>query len=164
VKSTACKQANYDLTRHQFNTVASATMKMLNALEKAPASGTGRDAVMAECFGILLRLLSPIAPHITHALWQELGYGPDILQAAWPEPLEDALRQDEIELVLQVNGKLRGNLRVAADAPAKPSSRQPLPASTRSSTWKASRRRRSLSYRDGWSTSSYKQDCRPGSP
>jgi leucyl-tRNA synthetase len=110
------KQANYDLTRHQFNTVASATMKMLNALEKAPASGTGRDAVMAECFGILLCLLSPIAPHITHALWQELGYGPDILQAAWPEPLEDALRQDEIELVLQVNGKLRGNLRVAADA------------------------------------------------
>lgn len=62
-------------------------------------------------------MLSPLTPHISHALWRELGYGDDILAAAWPEPLEAALAQDEIELMLQVNGKLRGAVRVAADAP-----------------------------------------------
>jgi leucyl-tRNA synthetase len=105
------KQANYDLGKLQFNTVASACMKMLNALEKAPD-----DAHAREAFSILLRVLSPIAPHITHTLWLELGYGPDILAAAWPEPLEAALVQDEEELVLQVNGKLRGNIRVKVGA------------------------------------------------
>ncbi|GEC94899.1 leucine--tRNA ligase [Zoogloea ramigera] len=111
------KQANYDLGKQQFNTVASATMKMLNALEKAPRDGALAAEVIEECFGILLRVLSPLTPHISHALWRELGYGDDILQAAWPEPLEAALAQDEIELMLQVNGKLRGAVRVAADAP-----------------------------------------------
>jgi leucyl-tRNA synthetase len=109
------KQANYDLGKFQFNTVASAAMKMLNSLEKAPA-GDGREAVIAECFGILLRILSPITPHICHALWVELGYGADILAAPWPEPLADALVQDEEELVLQVNGKHRGNIRVKVGA------------------------------------------------
>ena len=119
----ALKQANYDLGRHQFNTVVSAGMKMLNTLEthidEREASGNNNMMahmfVIAEGFSILLRLLSPITPHITHALWRELGYGDDILTAVWPEPLEAALVQDEIELVIQVNGKLRGNLRVAKD-------------------------------------------------
>jgi leucyl-tRNA synthetase len=109
------KQANYDLGKFQFNTVASAAMKMLNSLEKAPA-GEGRDAVVDECFGILLRILSPITPHICHALWAELGYGADILAAPWPEPVEAALVQDEEELVLQVNGKHRGSIRVKVGA------------------------------------------------
>ena len=91
-------------------------MKMLNALEKMPRDADGSGAVAAECFSILLRLLSPIAPHIAHALWVELGFGADILAAPWPEPLEAALVQDEIELVLQVNGKHRGNLRVKVGA------------------------------------------------
>ncbi len=110
------KQANYDLGKQQFNTVASATMKMLNAIEKAPRQGALAAEVLEECFGILLRVLSPLTPHISHALWQQLGYGDDILAAAWPEPLDAALVQDEIELMLQVNGKLRGSLRVPADA------------------------------------------------
>jgi len=110
------KQANYDLGKQQFNTVASATMKMLNALEKAPREGALAAEVIEECFGILLRVLSPLTPHISHALWNQLGYGTDILAAAWPEPLEAALVQDEVELMLQVNGKLRGSLRVPADA------------------------------------------------
>jgi leucyl-tRNA synthetase len=105
------RQANYDLAKHQFNTVASAAMKMLNALEKAPQSGAGYGFVVGEGLSILLRLLSPITPHICHALWRELGYGDDILAAPWPESLEAALVQDEIELVLQINGKLRGSLR-----------------------------------------------------
>jgi leucyl-tRNA synthetase len=109
------KQANYDLGKFQFNTVASAAMKMLNSLEKAPA-GDGREAVIAECFGILLRILSPITPHVCHALWGELGYGVDILAASWPEPMSEALVQDEEELVLQVNGKHRGNIRVKVGA------------------------------------------------
>ncbi|KAB2966608.1 leucine--tRNA ligase [Zoogloea sp.] len=110
------KQANYDLGKQQFNTVASATMKMLNAIEKAPRQGALAAEVIEECFGILLRVLSPLTPHISHALWSGLGYGEDILKAAWPEPLDAALAQDELELMLQVNGKLRGALRVPAEA------------------------------------------------
>ncbi len=111
------KQANYDLTRHQFNTVASAGMKILNTLEKihkdSPEEWT---SIAHEGFSILLRLLSPMTPHICHALWRELGYGDDILESAWPEPLEAALVQDEFELVVQVNGKLRGSVTVARTA------------------------------------------------
>jgi leucyl-tRNA synthetase len=102
------KQANYDLQKHQFNTVASAAMKILNALEKLP----GRNAVSEEGLSILLRLLSPITPHIAHHLWREMGFGEDVMQAAWPEPDAQALQQDEVELVVQVNGKLRGSILV----------------------------------------------------
>jgi leucyl-tRNA synthetase len=106
-------------------------MKMLNALEKLPAtvtqlSGTADTTalnaqwqLMNEAVGILLRILNPIVPHITHALWQALGFERQfgaILTAGWPEVDAAALIQDEIELVLQVNGKLRGNMRIAKDA------------------------------------------------
>ncbi|MDP2640800.1 MAG: leucine--tRNA ligase, partial [Betaproteobacteria bacterium] len=122
------RQANYDLNKHQFNTVASACMKILNALERASgaangdrvqvATGAGApvNPALAEGMSILLRLLAPIAPHITHELWRELGYGEDILHAPWPEPDPAALEQDEIELVVQVNGKLRASIRVAKTA------------------------------------------------
>ena len=114
------KQANFDMGRFQYNTVASACMKMLNALERAPAGPTAdparRAALLDEGLSILLRVLSPITPHICHHLWRELGYGEDILAAPWPEPAAEALEQDEIELVLQVNGKLRGHVRVPKSA------------------------------------------------
>jgi len=112
------KQANYDLERQQFNTVASATMKMLNALESVLKGGADEsgNAVLREGLSILLRVLSPIAPHISHQLWRDLGYGEDILTAPWPEPDAAALVEDEIELVVQVNGKKRGEVRVAKDA------------------------------------------------
>ncbi len=116
----ALKQANFDLQRLQFNTVASACMKILKALEQQMVIVTTgmntKAVVITNGFSILLRLLSPIAPHITQTLWQELGYGDDILSAPWPEVDEAALIQDEIELIIQVNGKLRGKLRVAKDA------------------------------------------------
>ena len=102
------KQANYDLGKHQFNTVASAAMKILNALEKLP--GTKNDTT-TEGLSILLRLLSPITPHVCHALWRELGFGEDIMTAAWPEPDAVALEQDEIEYVIQINGKKKGALK-----------------------------------------------------
>ena len=116
------KQANYDFQRFQFNTVVSAGMKILNALERANRRGeggatetafaTGSLPVAREAIGILLRLLGPIAPHVASALWRELGYGEDLFTAAWPEPDPAALEQSEIELVLQINGKTRGNITV----------------------------------------------------
>ncbi|WP_127478826.1 leucine--tRNA ligase [Sulfurivermis fontis] len=108
------KQALVDFGKYQFNTVISACMKMLNAIGKL--EGQGADAVRSEGFSILLRLLSPIAPHITHALWRGLGYGDDILHATWPQVDETALKRNSIELVVQVNGKLRGKVNVPADA------------------------------------------------
>lgn len=106
------KQANHDMSKHQINTVASASMKMLNALDRLAGVN---DEITKEGLSILLRVLSPIAPHITQTLWKELGYGDDILSAPWPEVDEAALVQDEIELMIQVNGKLRGSLRIAKD-------------------------------------------------
>ena len=113
------KQATYDIERQQFNTVASAAMKIYNALAAVPRTGDSAPAAVTllhEGFSILLRVLYPIGPHIAHALWRELGYAGDPMAAAWPEADPTALETDEIELVLQVNGKLRGHLRVPKDA------------------------------------------------
>ncbi len=116
---THLKQATYDIERHQFNTVASAAMKLLNALSSLPkvdAAHLARDPthtqLLHEGMSILLRVLSPVTPHITHALWTALGFAGDLVDAPWPvvDPL--ALEQDEIELVVQVNGKLRGSMRI----------------------------------------------------
>ncbi|HEY6483211.1 MAG TPA: leucine--tRNA ligase [Steroidobacteraceae bacterium] len=112
------QQALFDLQRMQYNTVVSAAMKMLNALEGATRL-PGAAAVLREGLGILLRVLYPIAPHITHVLWVELGYARqlgELLDAPVPVPEEQALRQDELELVVQVNGKLRSRVTVAAGA------------------------------------------------
>jgi leucyl-tRNA synthetase len=112
------KQATYDVERQQFNTVASAAMKIYNALAAVPRAGDAGAAtqLLHEGFSILLRVLYPIAPHIAHVLWRELGFAGDPMGAMWPEADPAALETDEIELVLQVNGKLRGHLRVPKDA------------------------------------------------
>ncbi len=110
------KQANFDYQRKQYNTVVSATMKMLNALEQAK---TVSPEVRRETFGILLRVLYPVVPHITFALWNTAGYQTqwgDLLDAPWPEVDESALVQNEITLMIQVNGKLRGQVLVPVDA------------------------------------------------
>ena len=73
-------------------------------------------ALLREGLGIILRLLAPIAPHATHALWIELGYGSDILHAGWPQVDEDALVSATVTYVVQVNGKMRGRIEIAADA------------------------------------------------
>jgi leucyl-tRNA synthetase len=115
------KQADFDYARLQYNTVVSAAMKMLNALEDARLGAAASDtALLHESVGILLRTLYPIAPHITHALWNELGYAAEfsaeVIDAPWPRPDPSALATDEIELVVQVNGKLRASIRVPATA------------------------------------------------
>ncbi len=113
----ALRQALYDFGRHQFNTVVSGGMKILNALSRIESDGDpSAAAVRREGLSILLRLLSPVVPHITHALWRELGYGDDVLNAAWPMPDETALARDLMTLVVQVNGKLRGQIEVSVSA------------------------------------------------
>jgi leucyl-tRNA synthetase len=113
------QQANFDYERKQFNTVASASMKMLNLMESdavARSAAGGRATFLREAMSVLLRVLSPITPHIAQHLWRELGFGADILAASWPAVDAAALVQDEIELVLQVNGKHRGSIRVPSGA------------------------------------------------
>ncbi len=114
------RQVDYDYQRMQYNTVVSGAMKLLNALEDFKAAGTpGAGVALIEGFGILLRCLYPATPHITHVLWSELGYAGvlgELLDAPWPQVDESALQQDEVELVLQINGKLRGAIRVPAGA------------------------------------------------
>ncbi|MDO5289704.1 MAG: leucine--tRNA ligase, partial [Pseudomonadota bacterium] len=114
------QQVDYDYQRLQYNTVVSGAMKMLNALEAFKGDGSaGDNAALAEGFSILLRVLYPVTPHITHALWQQQGFASaqgDLLDAPWPQPDPDALEKDEVELMLQINGKLRGSIHVPAGA------------------------------------------------
>ncbi|MFT3718492.1 leucine--tRNA ligase [Pseudorhodoferax sp.] len=114
------KQVDYDYQRMQYNTVVSGAMKLLNALESFKAVDTaGAPVALAEGFGILLRCLYPATPHVAHALWAGLGYDQrfgELLDAPWPQVDAGALEQDEVELMLQVNGKLRGSIRVPAGA------------------------------------------------
>jgi leucyl-tRNA synthetase len=128
-------QANYDYDRKQFNTVVSATMKLLNALEVLGPSGVmapvnvgesvdksrlanmQRALVRYEGLSILFRLLAPITPHVSHILWIEFGYGANILDTSWPKVDASALQKDALILAVQVNGKLRGQIEVAVDAP-----------------------------------------------
>jgi len=117
---TVLRQIDYDYQRMQYNTVVSGAMKLLNALESFRAEGVeGAEVAAVEGFGILLRVLYPATPHIADQLWKELGYATelgDLLDTPWPKVDEAALVQDEIELMLQVNGKLRGSLKVPAGA------------------------------------------------
>jgi leucyl-tRNA synthetase len=114
------RQVSYDYERLQYNTVVSGCMKLLNALEGFALDGSDGDtAVLCEATSVLLRALYPACPHVTHALWVELGYAArlgDLIDAPWPQVDEAALTLDEVELVLQVNGKHRGAIRVPAQA------------------------------------------------
>jgi len=116
--------AQYDFNRQQFNTVVSGSMKLLHLLNDTAAKfsqATDQEKIIwqqiiFEGLSFLLRLLSPIVPHISHVLWQELGFPGIILTAGWPEPDETALKSDTVELVIQINGKLRGHLTVPTAA------------------------------------------------
>ena len=114
------KQVSYDYERMQYNTVVSGCMKLLNALEDFKSDDSAGDqAVLSEGVSVLLRMLYPACPHIADQLWQELGFakvGGNLLDAPWPEVDEKALERDSIELMLQINGKLRGAIEVAVTA------------------------------------------------
>ena len=113
------EQAKYDYERMQFNTVVSGCMKLLNLLSKVPAANNddvdARATILHKGMSILLRLLAPIAPHITHQLWQDLHYEGVILYAPWPKPTA-TLKMDQIPLVVQTNGKLRSQIQVPTNA------------------------------------------------
>jgi len=111
-------QALLDYERSQFNTVVSACMKLANCIQTIdPSTQDIREqAFITEAFSILLRLLAPIAPHICHVLWRECGYGDLILNASKPRVDKSAIKLDIVEYVIQVNGKLRGQISVPASA------------------------------------------------
>ena len=106
--------------RDRYNTVVSGAMKMLNALEDFKPDGSAGD-VQAQHEGLcmLLRCLYPVTPHVAQELWKGVGYHTqfgELLDAPWPAVDPAALEQDEVELMLQVNGKLRGAIRVPSGA------------------------------------------------
>lgn len=108
---TILKQANSDIKRLQLNTVVSACMKLFNLLQNVTD-----DNLIFEGGKILLQLLYPITPHITHVLWNNLGFSGDILNSKWPVEDEKALIQDTIDYTVQVNGKVRGKITAPINA------------------------------------------------
>lgn len=102
--------------RHTFNTAIAAVMELLNALGKFTESDSSARAVRQEVLELAVLMLAPITPHICHALWQKLGHQEAVVDATWPDVDNDALKQDKIELMVQVNGKLRSKLSVATTA------------------------------------------------
>jgi leucyl-tRNA synthetase len=111
---TQLKQINFDYERMQYNTVASGAMKLLNELESACKNDvTALGKALPEAVSILLRVLYPIAPHITTHLWNELDYSANygqLLDAPWAECDATALERTDVTYMVQVNGKLRGEL------------------------------------------------------
>jgi len=101
--------------RNTFNTAIAAVMELLNDVAKHNSAETQSVAVRHEALTSAVLLLSPIAPHICHALWQALGHSESVADARWPAVDEKALVRSSITLVLQVNGKVRGKIEVAAD-------------------------------------------------
>jgi len=104
--------------RYKFNTAIAATMELLNAVTRFDDTSPAGRAVVQEALESIVLLLAPIVPHICHELWQQLGHDNSLLVAAWPATDASALVQDMIEIVVQVNGKLRARISVAADADA----------------------------------------------
>ncbi|NNG12235.1 MAG: leucine--tRNA ligase [Halobacteria archaeon] len=102
--------------RYTFNTAIAANMELLNELSRFTDTSAQGRAVRQEALEAVVLMLSPIVPHITHALWQALGHEEAVVNSAWPVCDESALVQELITLVVQVNGRVRGKINVAADA------------------------------------------------
>ena len=113
----AIKQASTDIGQfHKFNTAIAQVMALMNVLEKAPTASEQDRALLQEGLETVVLLLAPITPHICHELWQRLGKSGAVIDAPWPQVDESALVQDSLQLVVQVNGKLRGHIEVPASA------------------------------------------------
>ncbi|MFL2530867.1 MAG: leucine--tRNA ligase [Porticoccaceae bacterium] len=103
--------------RYTFNTAIAAVMELLNDISQLSGNDAQSIAVKHEALTSAILLLAPIVPHICHSLWQKLGNTDSIAEATWPEVDATALVQSSIELVVQVNGKVRGKIQVAIDEP-----------------------------------------------
>ena len=101
--------------RHSFNTAIAAMMELTNMLSKFKQTDGQSMALRLESLDIILRALSPITPHLCHHLWQQLGHQTAIINEPWPEVDNKALEQDEVQIIVQVNGKLRAKLMLGAD-------------------------------------------------
>lgn len=113
----AIKQAGTDVGQfHKFNTAIAQVMTLMNVLEKAPQATAQDRALLHEGLEAVTLLLAPITPHISHVLWEQLGHAQPVIDAAWPAVDEQALVQDSVVLVVQVNGKLRGQVEMPAGA------------------------------------------------
>jgi leucyl-tRNA synthetase len=117
VHSTLAKVSDDVGRRYTFNTAIAANMELMNILSRFDDDSEQGQAVMQEALDAVVLMLSPIVPHITHTLWAALGHQQAIVDSAWPSVDENALVQASVVLVVQVNGKVRGKVNVAADAP-----------------------------------------------
>ncbi len=106
--------------KFQFNTAIAAIMELVNLLylskDKLKDSEQGK-LLLSSSISTVLTLLYPIVPHLCEELWQEIGYTTTLAESRWPEPLKEALVQDNLVIVVQVNGKLRGKLEIPANTP-----------------------------------------------
>ncbi|WP_226506314.1 leucine--tRNA ligase [Pseudomonas sp. MWU16-30317] len=124
----AIKQASQDVGQHhKFNTAIAQVMTLMNVLEKAPNASVQDRALVQEGLETVTLLLAPITPHISHELWHQLGHSQPVIDAGWPVLDDSALVQDTLTLVIQVNGKLRGQIDMPASA-----SREEIEAEARS--------------------------------
>ncbi len=102
--------------RRIFNTAIAAVMELMNTLGKFEDKSPQGQALVQEALELIVQMLSPIVPHATHAMWEALGHTDSLMDRPWPKPDPAALVQDDIELVVQVNGKLRSHIRVPTSA------------------------------------------------
>jgi len=102
--------------RRTFNTAIAAVMELLNSVSRSSGDNAGEHQARHEALEIAVQALAPIVPHIAHALWRALGHERAIIDEPWPEPDPAALLEDTVEMIVQVNGKLRGKVRVPAGA------------------------------------------------
>ncbi|MBV9697513.1 MAG: leucine--tRNA ligase [Gammaproteobacteria bacterium] len=102
--------------RRQFNTAIAAVMELLNAILRREGTGAQERAVRQEALEIATVILSPIVPHVCHTLWHELGHPEALIDTRWPQPDPAALEQQTIQIVVQVNGRLRAHITVPAHA------------------------------------------------
>jgi leucyl-tRNA synthetase len=116
VHKTIAKVSDDIGRRQTFNTAVAAIMELLNHLQKAPQESAQDMAVMREAVNTVVLLLTPIAPHMCHELWKDLGHSDDVETASWPIADEAAMVEDEKLIIIQVNGKVRAKITVAADA------------------------------------------------
>lgn len=110
-------QSSHDYERHQFNTVVSGCMKLFNELSAYQIETEDDKYFLHSGMGFLLQLLAPITPHICHNLWQQLGFEKVIIDAPWPKYDKNALKTDEADFIVQVNGKLRAQFTTNVDTP-----------------------------------------------
>jgi len=110
-------QATNDYDRNQFNTVVSGCMKLFNEMSSYTIDTEIDRSHIHNCMSLLLRVLAPITPHITHIIWQQLGFEKAIIDAPWPKIDKGALKADEVDFIVQVNGKLRAQFTASVETP-----------------------------------------------